>query len=121
MPNFSAAPAGWERETPRYKVIHETHPSQNSRFRLEPPHAYASDGSYQYGDRVLRPGEIIETRAWPHPSFHPLNRSAEKVLAFFQSAPKSRLPISPWRGDRIVLDTGLEGPTQPKFKIGVTA
>lgn len=47
----------------------------------------------------------------------PLNYGAGKVLDFFNSRQKSRLPRSPWRGDRIVLDDGLTGPTQPKFPI----
>jgi hypothetical protein len=111
-------------EVARYRVIHETHPSQNSRFKLEPPHASASDGSYQYGDRVLKPGEIIETRSWPHAAFFPLNESAKRVLAFFNSRQKSRLPLTPYDyAGKLRLDDGLTGPTQPKFpiKTGATA
>jgi len=102
---------GWERETPKYRVIHETHPSKNSRFKFEPPHSSASDGSYQYGDRILKRGEIVETRQWPHAAFFPLNEVAKRVLDFFNSRQKSRLPLTPYdsRG-QLRLDDGLSGP-----------
>lgn len=117
-------PPGWERETPKYRATRDIHPTTKARFRLEPPFASLSDSDvWQYGEQPIKAGEILETRAWPHPSFRPLNYGAGKVLDFFNSRQKSRLPLSPWRGDRIVLDDGLTGPTQPKFSInsGVTA
>jgi hypothetical protein len=121
MPSFSAPPPGWEREVPRYRVTRDIHPSPNSRHRFEPPFASLSDSSvWQYAERDYKAGEI-ETRDWPHPSFRPLNYSAGKVLDFFNTRQKSRLPRSPWAGDRIRLDDGLTGPTQPKISIGATA
>jgi hypothetical protein len=107
----SEPPKGWENETPRYRIIIETHPSQNSRFKFEPPHTSASDGSYQYGDRILKRGEIVETRQWPHSAFFPLNEAAKRVLAFYNSRQHSRLPLTPYDyAGRLRLDDGLSGP-----------
>jgi len=117
-------PPGWERETPKYRATRDIHPSPNSRHHLEPPFASLSDSDvWQYATRPIEAREEIESKGWPHPSFMPLNYGAGKVLDFFNSRQKSRLPRSPWRGDRIVLDDGLTGPTQPKFSIksGATA
>jgi hypothetical protein len=113
---------GWEREIPRYRATRDLHPSPNSRMRHEPPFASMSDdGCWQQADRPVKAGEIIETKDWPHPSFRPMNRSAEAVMEFFNSALRSRMGLSPWRGDRIVLEDGFSGPSQPNIKIGATA
>ena len=104
-------PVGWEREVPRYKATRDLQPSPNSRHRLEPPFEKIWDDSvYQYGERPIMRGEIVLTRKWPHESFMPLNFGAERVLSYFNSHMKSRLPGSPFRGDQIVLDDGLTGP-----------
>jgi hypothetical protein len=122
MTSFSAPPPGWERETPKYRVTRNVEPSPNSRHRFEPPFASLSDSSvWQYATQIVNAREEIETRDWPHPSFHPLNYGAGKVLDFFNMRQKSRLPRSPWQGDRLVLDDGLTGPTQPKISIGAIA
>ena len=103
-------PPGWEREMPKYRIVRDVHPAEKARFRSEPPFTSTSDSStWQYGTRILKAGEIIETGEWPHSSFFPLNFGAQQVLRFFHSAPKSRLPRSPWAGDRIRLDDGLTG------------
>jgi hypothetical protein len=87
---------GWERETPKYRVSRDIQPTPKARFRLEPPFAHSFDSEvWQYGTRTMKTGEIIETREWPHPSFHSLNYGAVKVLAFFNARLKSRLPRSP--------------------------
>lgn len=115
-------PPGWE--TPKYRATRDIHPSPNRRHRLETPFASCSDNdAWQYGEQPLKAGEEIETREWPHPSFQPLNYSARKVLEFFNMRQKSRMQRSPWRGDRLVLDDGLSGPTQPNVSnnSGVTA
>ena len=115
---------GWERETPRYRATRDVHPSPNSRHRFEVPFSSFSDPDvHQYSERPIKAGEEFSSRDWPHPSFHPLNYSAAKVLDFFNSRQKSRLALSPWAGDQIRLDDGLTGSTQPKFtiKTGVTA
>jgi hypothetical protein len=120
----TAIPArGWEQEVPLYKATRDVRPSPNDRHRFEPPFAQMSDNScWQFADRPVKSGELIETKSWPHPSFHPMNRSAERVMAFFNSAPKSRLGLSPYAAaGHLQLDDGLPGPTQPKFKIGATA
>jgi hypothetical protein len=104
-------PIGWERETPKYRAAREVHPAQKVRFRFEPPFAMTIDNSaWQYGTRVIAAGEIVETREWPHPSFHPLNYAAEKVLDFFNNRQKSRLPRSPFYGDSLRLSDGMSGP-----------
>jgi hypothetical protein len=103
-------PPGWEREVPKYRVARDTRPAQKARFRLEPPFASCLDiDVWQHGEKPLKAGEIIETRAWPHPAFFPLNYSAKKVLEFFRASPKSRMQRSPWAGDQIRLDDGLTG------------
>jgi hypothetical protein len=120
--SFSAPPPGFEREVPRYRATRDVYPSPNSRHRHESPFSsFSDDAVWQFAERDYKAGEEIETKSWPHPSFHALNYSAEKVLEFFSSRQKSRLPLAPWRFDRLVLDDGLSGPTQPKFKIGATA
>jgi hypothetical protein len=111
-------------EVPRYRATRDVHPSPNSRHHFEPPFASFSDSDvWQYATRIVNAREEIETREWPHPSFFPLNDAAKRVHSFFTTRQKSRLPRSPWRVDRIVLDDGLSGPTQPKFpiKTGATA
>ena len=118
----SAPPPGWEREVPRYRATRDVHPSPNSRHRHEAPFASLSDPDvHQYATQPIKAREEFVSREWPHPSFFPLNDSARKVLYFFTTRQKSRLGRAPWKGDRIVLDDGLTGPTQPKFKIGATA
>jgi hypothetical protein len=104
-------PPGWEREIPKYRVTRDVHPAPKERFRYEPPFAMISDSDvWQYGTRVLKTGETIGSKEWPHPSFHPLNYTAEKVLDFFRTRQKSRLPQSPWQGDSVRLSDGLSGP-----------
>lgn len=101
---------GWEREVPQYRVRRHVHPSPKSRHRTEPPFSSSSDDNcWQYAERSYKAGEIISTTAWPHGSFQPTNFAGEQILRFFQSAPKSRLPISPWFGDRVRLSDGLTG------------
>jgi hypothetical protein len=105
-------PLDWRREMPRYRVRAETRPAPKARFRFEPPFTQIMDSSeWQYGERVHRAGEIIETTEWPNPgTMTPLNYSAREVLNFFNSRQKSRLPRSPWFGDKVRLDDGLGGP-----------
>jgi hypothetical protein len=103
---------GWERETPKYRVTRDIQPAEKARLRSEPPFAEVWDSDrWQYGTRILKAGEIIETREWPHASFRPLNHSAKMVLDFFRLQMKSRLPRSPFQGDRLRLDNGLTGNT----------
>jgi hypothetical protein len=103
-------PLGWNRETPKYRVIRDIHPTPKARFRFEPPFASSSDSdTWQYGTRTMKAGEEIETREWPHPSFFPLNYGARKVLDFFTTRQKSRMQRSPWQDDRLQLDDGLTG------------
>src|SRR5712675_582092 len=106
----SEAPPGWERETPKYRATRDIQPAEKARFRSETPFAHSFDSNtWQYGYRPIQTGEIVETREWPHASFRPLNYSAAKVLDFFNTRMKSRLPRSPWEGDRLRLDDGLTG------------
>jgi len=100
-------PAGWERIVPRYRVTRDVQPAEKSRFRSETPFTEIWSAAWQYGERSYEAGEEIETTAWPHPSFMPLNYSAERVLAFFKAEMKSRLTVSPWHQGRIRLDNGL--------------
>jgi hypothetical protein len=109
-------PANWQREIPKYRVTRETNPAPKARFRTEPPFSsFSENDCWQYGERTLKVGEIIETTEWPHPMFWPLNYSAKRVLDFLNSRQKSRLPRSPWADDQVRLEDGLGGP-QPQIK-----
>jgi hypothetical protein len=111
-------PQDWAREVPRYRATRALSPSEKLRFRFEPPFSQMADNDvWQYGHRPVERGTVIQTRSWPHPSFRPLNESARRVLEFFNARQKSRLPLSPWRRDRIVLDDGLTGSMQPRISI----
>jgi hypothetical protein len=113
---------GWEQEVPLYKATRDVNPSPNDRVRFEAPFSSQSNpDAYQYSERPIAAGQLVETKNWPHPSFRPLNRSAEAVMEFFTTRQKSRMSISPWNIDRIVLEDGLSGRTQPNIKIGATA
>jgi hypothetical protein len=102
------APLGWEFEVPRYRVTRDLKPAQKARFRFEPPFSETWESDcWQYGEKPLTCGAEISTTDWPHSSMRPLNFSAEKVLAFFNGAMKSRLTVSPWHGDQVRLDNGL--------------
>jgi hypothetical protein len=116
-------PLNWRREIPKYRISGDTKPASKERFKFEPPFASVSDASvWQYGEKVHLAGSVIATTFWPNAgTMIAINYSAAQVLAFFNSAPKSRLGLSPWRGDRIVLEDGLSGRTQPQIKIGATA
>jgi hypothetical protein len=109
----------WEREIPRYRVIRATGPAHPPRVHFDTPISNQADqNSWQFGEREYQPGEEISTTHWPHPNFQPLNESARAVLQFFGNAMKSRLPLSPWRGDRLNLNDGLSGPCQPGLTLG---
>ena len=109
-------PPGWEREVPKYRVSRDLQPAPKARFRFEPPFAHTFDSSsWQFGERPLKANEVVLTTEWPHPSFHPLNYSAAKVLQYFTTRMKSRLPRSPWNLGRLRLDDGLEGPAEVHF------
>jgi hypothetical protein len=109
-------PANWRAIVPRYRVGQDVRPSPNDRHRNENPFSSFSDGSvWQQADRPHKVGEIIETTEWPHPMFWPLNFSARRVLDFFNSSQKSRLPRSPWADGRVRLSDGLSGPL-PQIK-----
>jgi len=105
----SAPPSNWEQIVPRYRVVRDVHPSAKARFRFEPPFAQIMDSDeYQYGERVYEAGEEVATKAWPHPSWRPLNFTAEKILSFFNAEMKSRLPLSTYdHSGRLRFDNGL--------------
>lgn len=113
----------WQYVTPKYRVTRDLHPSPNSRHRFESPFTSMDDNDcWQFADRPLAARSEISTRHWPHPSMMPINESARRVHGYFTTHIKSRLPVSPFRGDRIHLDDGLTGPT-PNIAMnsGVTA
>jgi hypothetical protein len=107
-PTDNLPPLGWEREIPKYRATRAVHPSPNKRFKLEKPFSSCSDNDcWQYAERSVAAGEVITTTAWPHQSFRPLNFAAEKVLAFFNGALRSRLTLSPWHAGAVRLDNGM--------------
>lgn len=129
--NSDSEPRGWRTEIPQYKATRDLRPPAFARMTTETPWSSSSeDDVWQYlqQGKVVRAGEVISSPHWPHPSFRPAgpidepaNYAAEKILSFFSTAMKSRLGLSPFRGDRIELDDGLSGPTQPNIKIGTAA
>jgi len=106
-------PLNWRREVPKYRVSRETKPALKKRFTFEPPFSSGSESDvWQYGERVHKAGEIIQTTEWPNPgTMIPLNYSGRQVMDFFTSRQKSRLPRSPWADDQVRLNDGLSGPT----------
>ncbi|MET3299685.1 hypothetical protein [Bradyrhizobium diazoefficiens] len=100
------APKGWERETPLYRASQALRPAVRARYRMELPFSETGD-SWQYGTEPIKKGQIVATREWCHPSMQPLNYSAKQVHEFFTTRPRSRLPRSPWVGDRIRLEDGM--------------
>lgn len=111
------APRDWEKQTPRYRATRDLHPMTKPRLRTEPPLSSSSDiDAHQYASGPISKGDIVETKDWPHVSFQALNYAGERVLEFFNSSPKSRLPRSPWVGDRLRLENGLSGNATPNFQ-----
>ena len=110
-------PLNWRKEMPLYRVRAETRPAPKTRFRFEPPFAQIMDSSeWQYGERVWPAGSVIATDQWPCAgTMIALNYSAQRVLAFFGSAPKSRLARSPWFDDQVRLEDGLSSDGPPKI------
>src|SRR6266850_4819663 len=107
MPNFEQV-AGWEKEIPKYRVVRPVSPPSRARYRDEKPFSTMADSDcWQYADRFYAADEIVSTTAWCHPSFEPLNFSAQQVLAFFKAEMKSRLPQSPWFDGQVRLSNGL--------------
>jgi hypothetical protein len=105
------APRNWQREIPKYRVMRETKPAEKHRFTLDRPFSQMSDAAtWQYGERLYKAGEVIETTEWPCAgTMVPLNYSAREVMRFFNLAQKSRLQRSPWHDGRVRLDDGLSG------------
>jgi hypothetical protein len=110
IPNLP--PLNWKREVPKYRISRDTKPAPKERFKFEPPFSSGSESDvWQYGERVYKAGEIIETTDWPNPgTMTALNYSARQVIEFFTSRQKSRLPRSPWANDQVRLDDGLSNP-----------
>ena len=110
--NIAPPPPNWEREIPRYLVTRDLQPAPRARYRSEPPFSTVSDSNvWQYcGAEPVKAGQEISSTDWPHPSMLPLTFSAEQVLNYFKSGvEKSRLPTSPWFGNRVRLAGGVSG------------
>jgi hypothetical protein len=110
IPNLP--PLNWKREIPKYRISRDTKPAPKERFRFEPPFSSGSESDvWQYGARVHKAGEVIETTEWPNPgTMIALNYSARQVIEFFTSRQKSRLSRTPWRNDQVFMDDGLSNP-----------
>jgi hypothetical protein len=110
-------PPNWQQIMPRYRIVQDVAPPTKERFSRECPFSTFPADQWQFGERAMKRGEVIETGFWPAPgAFFPLNYSAKKVLEFFNSGIKSRMARSPWRGDRLVLDDGVtSSPYAPTY------
>jgi hypothetical protein len=110
-------PAGWASEEPRYRLRREIYPAERDRYRFERPFSEQGNmDSWQFGTQVLKAGQEISTREWPHPSFYPLNEIARRIHAYFMIAQRSRLARSPYdHGGKLRLSDGLSG-TGPQIK-----
>jgi hypothetical protein len=115
IPNLP--PLDWKKEIPKYRISRDTKPAPKERFRFEPPFSSGSESDvWQYGQRVHKAGEIIETTEWPNPgTMTALNYSAREVMGYFTTHQKSRLGRAPWRDSRVFLDDGLSNPL-PKIR-----
>ena len=103
-------PEGWDREVPKYRAQIDLHPSPLARHRHEPPIAFSTDSQlWQFCEKPVAAGDIVETTAWPHLSMQPLNDSAIAVRDYLRDHMKSRLQQTPWRQGRLNLDDGLTG------------
>jgi hypothetical protein len=103
-------PPGWDRVIPRYRVQVDLHPSPLARHRHETPITFSTDSAlWQYAEKPVAAGEIVETTLWPHLSMQPINDSATAVRDYLRDHMNSRLPLSPWRNGRLNLDDGLTG------------
>src|SRR3981189_1410040 len=112
----SVPPRGWEPILPRYRVTREIHPAEKPRFRSEPPFSHMADSNrWQYAERIMQAGEVIETKEWPHPSFRPLNYSGKRTVEFFINGIRSRMARSPWQGNRLVLMDGVSSHGAPAY------
>lgn len=115
----SPCPPAWSREVPRYRTSMDLAPSQYARHRQEPPFTSSTDANmWQYAERPIAAGEELETTLWPHASMIPLNESARRILEFFKSHQKSRMPQSPWRAGRLFLEDGLSGAVPQERLVG---
>jgi hypothetical protein len=78
IPNLP--PLNWRREIPKYRISSDTKPAPKTRFRFEPPFSGGTESDvWQYGERIFKAGEIIETTEWPNPgTMTPLNYSARQ-------------------------------------------
>jgi hypothetical protein len=112
-------PLDWKRTIPKYRIERDTKPAPKERFKFEPPFSSGSESDvWQYGERIHKAGEVIETTFWPNPgTMTPLNYSAREVMEFFTTRQKSRMTLSPWYDGQVRLADGIGGPTQPKFSI----
>jgi hypothetical protein len=91
----------WDREIPRYRTVRAVHPSEHPRHATEAPWSMCSDDDcWQYAAKPIAAHETIETTAWPHASFQPLNESARRIHDFFRATSRG-LPRSPWLHDRV--------------------
>jgi len=104
----------WRRRRPKYRLIRDLKPPAKPRFALEKPWTETSEADvWQYLDRPLPAGTVIETTCWPHESLFAINEAARRVLEFYRSSVKSRLTRTPWMDGELRLSTGLEGPGVP--------
>jgi hypothetical protein len=103
-------PEGWDRVVPKYRTQVALHPSPLARHRHETPITFSTDSAlWQYAEKPVAAGEIVETIEWPHLSMMPLNDSATAVRDYLRDHMNSRLPQTPWRQGRLNLDDGLTG------------
>lgn len=101
-------PAGWDRETPRYRASQDLLPAALPRHMSEKPFTEQdASNRWQYSDREIRAGEIIETRSWPHTSMQPENEIARQIREFFTTRQRSRMNASPFINGRLALEDGL--------------
>jgi hypothetical protein len=112
----SLPPLNWKKELPKYRISRDTKPAPKERFRFESPFSSGSESDvWQYGERIHKAGEVIETTEWPNPgTMTALNYSARQVMEYFTSRQKSRLARAPWRDGQVFLEDGLSG-AMPKI------
>ncbi|MBI3700582.1 MAG: hypothetical protein HY242_09100 [Afipia sp.] len=107
---FEKPPApGWDRETPRYRVssAEPIGPALRAIDKGMQPYSFYAERYWQYGDRVVEPGEEVATTMWPHLAFQPINDAAREIVKYFTSYTRSRMGTSPWKDGKVYLPRSM--------------
>jgi hypothetical protein len=91
-------PLNWRHEVPKYRISRDTKPAPKERFRFEPPFSSGSESDvWQYGERVHKAGEVIETTEWPNPGTMKLfGPAGARLFHFAPEKPVAARTVGRW-------------------------